>query len=200
MRGALDVANSRLHRLLPWAIVVATVTVILSRSRSGPGIVGQIVARLVGLAWNLVTFLTVPILVLEDLGVGDALKRSKDLFKQTWGENVSARSASACVGFLAVLPGLLADRHRRARSAPSALVVLGAVGVVVAHLASTVVVAALSGIYRTALYQFAATGEVPGDFAGIDFHGAFRPAASTAAVRRRRRGHRPAAEAVTALP
>ena len=38
------------------------------------GIVGTIVARLVGLAWNLVTFLVVPILVLEDLGVGDALE------------------------------------------------------------------------------------------------------------------------------
>ena len=71
------------------------------------GIIGTIVARLVGLAWNLVTFLVVPILVLEDLGVGDALKRSKDLFKKTWGENVigqfglgasasSSRSPASC--------------------------------------------------------------------------------------------------------
>ncbi len=85
VRGALDIANSRLHRLLPWAIVTATVTMILQAIEERFGIVGRIVAGLVGLAWNLVTFLVVPILVLEDLGVGDALKRSKDMFKQHLG-------------------------------------------------------------------------------------------------------------------
>ena len=47
------------------------------------------------------TFLTVPILVIEDLGVGDALKRSKDLFKKTWGENVIGQFGLGSVGFLA---------------------------------------------------------------------------------------------------
>jgi len=37
------------------------------------------------------------------------------------------------------------------------------------------VMSALSGIYRTALYRFASTGEMPGDFAGTDFQAAFRP-------------------------
>ena len=74
VRTALDIANSRLHRLLPWAIVTATVTMVLQAIEERFGIVGTIVARLVGLAWNLVTFLVVPILVLEDLGVGDALE------------------------------------------------------------------------------------------------------------------------------
>jgi hypothetical protein len=88
LKSALEIANSRLHRLLPWAVVTATVTMILQAIEERFGVIGTIVARLVGLAWNLVTFLVVPILVLEDLGVGDALRRSKDLFKKTWGENV----------------------------------------------------------------------------------------------------------------
>ena len=33
---------------------------------------------------------------------------------------------------------------------------------------------ALSGIYRTALYHYAANGTVPGEFSGIDFEAAFR--------------------------
>ena len=36
------------------------------------------------------------------------------------------------------------------------------------------VVSALSGIYRTALYHYAANGQVPGEFSGIDFDAAFR--------------------------
>ena len=51
--------------------------------------------------------------------MGDALKRSKDLFKKTWGENVIGQGGLGIVGFLAMIPGVLlvaigaADRHRR---------------------------------------------------------------------------------------
>ena len=118
LRGALEIANSRLHRLLPWAVVTATVTMILQAIEERFGLIGTIVARLLGLAWTLVTFLVVPILVLEDLGVGDALKRSKDLFKKTWGENVIGQFGLGFIGFLLALPGILliaigaAARHR----------------------------------------------------------------------------------------
>jgi hypothetical protein len=172
LRGALDVANSRLHRLLPWAVVTATVTMVLQAIEERFGLVGAIVARLVGLAWQLVTFLVVPILVLEDLGVGDALKRSKDLFKKTWGENVVGQFGLGMVGFLLTIPGIILIGIG-AGIGTAGLVVLGTVGVIWL-IASAVVVSALSGIYRTALYHYAAHGEVPGEFSGIDFDQAFR--------------------------
>jgi hypothetical protein len=173
VRTALDIANSRLHRLLPWAVVTATVTMVLQAIEERFGLVGTIVARLVGLAWNLVTFLVVPILVLEDLGVGDALKRSKDLFKKTWGENVIGQGGLGIVGFLAMIPGVLLVAIGAAMGT-AGLIVLGAVGVAWI-IASAVIVSALSGIYRTALYHYAAGGRVPGEFADLDLHDAFRP-------------------------
>src|SRR6478736_3243592 len=173
VRSALEIANSRLHRLLPWAIVTATVTMVLQAIEERFGLIGTIVARLVGLAWNLVTFLVVPILVLEDLGVGDALKRSKDLFKKTWGENVIGQGGLGIVGFLAMIPGVLLVAIGAAMGT-AGLIVLGAVGVAWI-IASAVIVSALSGIYRTALYHFAAGGRVPGEFADLDLHDAFRP-------------------------
>jgi hypothetical protein len=172
VRSALEIANSRLHRLLPWAIVTATVTMVLQAIEERFGIIGTIVARLVGLAWNLVTFLVVPILVLEDLGVGDALKRSKDLFKKTWGENVIGQFGLGAIGFLITLPGILFIGIGIALGT-AGLIVLGTVGVLW-MLAAAVVVSALSGIYRTALYHYAANGQVPGEFSGIDFDAAFR--------------------------
>jgi hypothetical protein len=172
VRSALEIANSRLHRLLPWAIVTATVTMVLQAIEERFGIVGTIVARLVGLAWNLVTFLVVPILVLEDLGVGDALKRSKDLFKKTWGENVIGQFGLGAIGFLFTLPGILLIGVGVALGT-AGLIVLGTVGVIWL-VAAAVIVSALSGIYRTALYHYAAHGQVPGEFSGIDFDAAFR--------------------------
>jgi hypothetical protein len=172
LKGALEIANSRLHRLLPWAVVTATVTMVLQAIEERFGIVGTIVARLVGLAWQLVTFLVVPILVLEDLGVGDALKRSKDLFKKTWGENVIGQFGLGAVGFLLALPGLILVGIGAAIGT-AGLIVLGTVGVVWL-IVSAVIVSALSGIYRTALYHYAANGTVPGEFSGIDFAAAFK--------------------------
>ena len=177
VRAGLDIANSRLHRLLPWAIVTATVTMVLQAIEERFGIVGRIVAGLVGMAWNLLTFLVVPILVLEDLAVRPALTRSKDLFKKTWGENVIGQGGLGLVGFLAMLPGLLL-LFVGISLGTAAAIVLGGIGIVWV-LVSSVVVSALGGIYRTALYHFATNGQVPGEFADVDFHAAFRPRGSS---------------------
>lgn len=60
--------------ILGWALVSATVGVILHAIRERGGFVGQIAAAFVGGAWGLVTFFVVPVLVLEDKGVVDAIK------------------------------------------------------------------------------------------------------------------------------
>lgn len=177
VRAGLEIANSRLHRLLPWAIVTATVTMVLQAIEERFGIVGRIVVGLVGMAWNLLTFLVVPILVLEDLAVRPALTRSKDLFKKTWGENVIGQGGLGLVGFLAMLPGLLL-LFVGISLGTAAAIVLGGIGIVWI-LVSAVAVSALGGIYRTALYHFATNGQVPGEFADVDFHAAFRPRGSS---------------------
>src|SRR3954447_26694454 len=171
VKGALEIANSRLHRLLPWALVSATVSVVIQQLER-QGIIGQIVGAIVGLAWNLITFLTIPILVLEDVGIATAFKRSKDLFTKTWGENVTGEFGLGIIGFLASLPGLLILAVGVGTGSLVAAIVLGAIGVAWLIVAATIV-SALSGIYRTALYWFASTGTVPGAFEGIDFQAAF---------------------------
>jgi hypothetical protein len=173
--GAIAVANARLHRLAPWAIVSATVSIVLTILER-QGVIGRIIASLIGLAWNLVTFLTIPILVIEDLPVGAAFKRSKDLFKGTWGENVVGQAGLGVLSFVVVLPAVAAI-FVGAALGTIGIVVFGGLAVVWI-IVSAIVLAALNGIYRTALYRFATSGEVPPDFAGSDFRGAFRPKGS----------------------
>ncbi len=79
----------RAHVLLPWALVSATVSLVLRALEQRVGIVGRIVGALVGVAWSLVTFLVLPILVVEGIGPiagGEAVPA--ELFKRTWGEKV----------------------------------------------------------------------------------------------------------------
>jgi hypothetical protein len=169
--GSMRVASSKLHRLLPWALVQATVSIVIQAIEERFGFVGVIIARLLGAAWAVVTFLTIPILMLEDLGPIDALKRSGALLKQTWGENLGAQFGFGILGMFAMLPGV--GLIALGVSAGGAAIVVAVVGVVwIAAVA--VVLSAMSGIYKTALYRFAVDGVAPPAFAGADLGTAFQ--------------------------
>ena len=152
---SLRAANAKLHRILPWALVQATVSMVISAIEERAGFVGQIIASLIGAAWAVVTFLTIPIIMLEDLGPWNALKRSGTLFKQTWGENIVAQAGFGLLSFVVSLPGIALDRRIAAATGSlAAIVVLGGIGVVWIAIVA-VVIGAMGGIYRTALYRFA---------------------------------------------
>lgn len=171
--SALGTAMERFTGLVSWAVVNATVGFLFAQLERF-GLVGQIVRRILDVAWALVTFLTIPIVVIEGVGPIAALKRSAELFKRTWGENVIAQFGFGLIGVVAMLPGLLVG-GALAASGTSALVVLGVAVMVLSVLAVSVVVSALSGIFRTALYLYAATGQVVPAFGGTDLANAFRP-------------------------
>ena len=171
-------AASNAGRILPWAIISATVSIVLQAVQERAGFIGRIVVGLVGMAWTLVTFLVLPILVIEQVGVKDALSRSASAFKRTWGENVVGNGG---IGLVMMLVGLLAFvltapvAFVGASTGNAPLLVLGVILVVVAMVAVSVLGAALSGVFRTALYRYAVLGEEPTGFTHDQIASAFRP-------------------------
>jgi hypothetical protein len=146
--------------ILGWALLSATVGIILQLVRERVGIVGQIAAALVGGAWGLVTFFVVPVLVLEEKGVFDAIKESTTLIRKTWGESIIGTGSIMLVfviigviGFLGVLATMMLGS---AVLFGIALVLFIALVIVLA-----VVAAAMQGIFVTALYSYAKSGIVP---------------------------------------
>jgi hypothetical protein len=124
---------------------------------------------LIGMAFRVVTFLAVPILVVEKLGPIDTLKRSGELFKRTWGENLIAQAGLGIIGFVAILPVILI-----------AVLVGGAinpiVGIIVAvPLVAVVVVVmtSLTAVFQTALYHYVTTNEIPDGFQDAGLQSAF---------------------------
>ncbi len=165
-------AQSRLHRILPWAVLSATLSVIIQAIEERFGILGRIIGSLIGAAWNVVTFLTVPIIVFEDLGPFAALKRSAHLLKQTWGENLMAQIGLGLIGLIAFIPGAIVIALGIAAGDVLVTVPLVGVGAVLLAVAASIV-SALSGIYRTALYRYAVDGHVPPAFGTTDLEHAF---------------------------
>lgn len=166
-------ANQRLDRILPWAIVQASVSMVIQALES-QRFIGQLVAALIGTAWAVLTFLTVPIIMLEDLGPINALKRSGHLTRGTWGENLSAQFGFGLFGLVAMLPGILVIAIGASSGSTVGIVVAAAIGVAWIVVVS-LVVSALTGIYRTALYRFAVDGTAPPAFADADLAHALGP-------------------------
>ncbi len=162
--SALRGATSRAGKILPWALLSATVSIVLRTLEERAGTLGRIVAGLAGMAWSVVTFLVLPIIVIEGVGVGDAVRQSGTLFRRTWGENLAAQVGFGLLGFVAMIPAIVLF----AIGVGGAGIVLVAVGVLWV-IAVAVVMATLSGIFQTALYHYATDGRVPGDY--------FRPGA-----------------------
>jgi len=172
--AALSAALKKSPYLLPWAIVQATVSWILSAISQQAGIVGNIVSGLAGAAWSVVTFLAVPIIVNEDVGPVKALKRSGTLVKQTWGENLIGQAGLGIVGALASLPGIVLLVFGIALLGPNLVAGFSMLIVAAMYLALVAAfVSALSGVYRAALYEYATTGQTPDAFASVGFENAF---------------------------
>ena len=160
--SALRGAASRAGRILPWALISAVVSVILKTLEERAGFLGSIVIRMVGMAWSVVTFLVLPIIVIEGMGAIEAVKRSVNLFRSTWGENLGAQVGLGIIGFLAILPGLAVLVLGIGIGGAAGLPLIGLS--VLWMVLVAVVMSALSGIFQTALYHFAVGGEAPSGY------------------------------------
>jgi Family of unknown function (DUF6159) len=169
--GGLRTAGSMAGRLFPWALLSATVSVIIRVIQERLGFLGRILGGLAGMAWNLVTYLVLPVMVLEGATTKPSVKRSAELFRGTWGENVLGNVGIGAVAFLLVLPSVLLLVLGGFAGGAVAMVCLGIA--VLWFIVTLVVTTALSGIYQTALYHYAADREVPQEFAGADLAAAF---------------------------
>jgi len=170
------ISNAARHfgRILAWALVSATVGLILRILEDKAGFIGRIAVALVGGAWSLVTFFVIPILVLEDKGVADSVKDSVSLIRKTWGESIvgggSIFLVFFAVGFVALL-GVLSTLMLGNMIISGIALVLFLILVVIL----AVVASAMQGIFVTALYIYARTGTAPSSFNNELIRNAFVP-------------------------
>ncbi|KAA3648837.1 MAG: hypothetical protein DWQ07_01170 [Chloroflexi bacterium] len=162
-----EIANRNLFNIIGYALIAATVGMILRWLSERSNALGRLVIGLVGLAWNLATFLAVPVLAAEGVGPIDAVKRSAQMLKKTWGEQIVGNfGLGAIFGFayfLLIILGFGSLGLMLAAGLPIALIIILAVVVVIALVLLGLVNSTLQGIYTAALYQYA-SGEAADTF------------------------------------
>lgn len=166
-------ARGRSGRLLEWAVLATVVAAVLDVLRQRLGVAGQLVASLGNLAFAVMSFLALPVIVFEDVGAIEAFKRSSQLLRRTWGEQITFSFGLGLLGFVAALPGLALAIGLGV----TGIVALQVVGVALGVLwvvAVTAIVSALSAVFKTALYRYARQLPVDVAFETADLSGAFR--------------------------
>lgn len=178
VRDGFRIAFSKAGKILGYAAIAATVGVILRAIEERLGLIGRWVVALIGVAWTVVTYLTVPVLVAQDVGPLDAVKESAKLLKKTWGENLIGAGGLGLVFGLASFVVVLLGIGATVLLIPTKSWVLmgSAVGImVVLVLMLTLVQTALSGIYSAALYRYAVGHESSAGFSPELLQAAFQP-------------------------
>ena len=174
LADGLRLAWRRTGVILQWALLAATVGLVLQMIEERASIIGRLVVGLVGLAWTLASFLVVPVLAFEDVGPVEALRRSAELFRKTWGEQVAGGFSFGLVGFLLAVLGLVLPLTGNALAGQPGMVI-GACLYLIYILLLSVVASAARGIFIAALYRYATTGEVASGFRRQNLASAWTP-------------------------
>jgi hypothetical protein len=177
LADSIAVARSRFPSILGYAAIAATVGMVLRALQERFGFIGRIVIGMIGLAWTVATFLVVPVLANEDVGPVEAVQRSVDMLKRTWGENLIGNAGIGAAFGLITVAAILASVFLVVAAAASHSLVLLVATIAIVLVGLTLlgmIQSSLHGIYAVALYRYVEEGEAGDGFDRAMLEQAFR--------------------------
>ncbi|MEK6916753.1 MAG: DUF6159 family protein [Nanoarchaeota archaeon] len=180
----LKEAFKRIPLIFLWSLVSATVGILInsleSSARKSKGIIRFLIsgiASLIGMAWSIVTIFVIPAIVIENVGPLEAIKRSVQTLKKTWGESLikhfglgAAQGMLTFAGFLLLLlPAIVSIVFFQSFLMFGILIVLFVIYIVVLSL----VFSTANTVFNTALFVYAKTGKIPGFYSKDTMSNAF---------------------------
>ena len=162
VKDGFRIANKNLSAIAGWALLAATVGIILRALEEKVGLLGKIVISIIGFAWSMATFFVIPVLIYEKLPLFKSVKRSAHVFKDTWGETFIGHFGLGIIFFLFALVGLI--------PIILGLMLGGYIGMIIGLIIAIIywviiacIGSAAQGILTAALYRFASTGKISPD-------------------------------------
>lgn len=160
MSGAWNASG----KILAWSLISATVGVVLRAIAERSKLAGKIVVSLLGAGWSILTYFSLPALVIGNASVIDSFKVSAQTIRKTWGETLIITIGTGLFLGLIFLAGF-AVAITIVIIAQSFIVFI-AVGVLLAVFLLGIIVlsSAFEAIFKIALFEYARNGVVPKGF------------------------------------
>jgi hypothetical protein len=171
------IASSRIGPIIGWTILSGTVSLIIKAIQNKSGTLGKFVMGLLGIAWTIVTYFVVPIIVFEGVGPFESLKRSIAILKKIWGESLVTNFGVHMVISIAVLSLIIVMLPLLFISfSISPFMFVGVLGLLIVLIAAiSIVGTTLKGILMAALYRYAKTGKTGFGISKETMKGMFAP-------------------------
>ena len=168
VKNGFKIAFSQILPILGWSLVSATVGLLLNmlsnKSKGKSSGISSLIASLLGAAWNVVTFLVVPVIAAEGLGPIKAIQRSWNLLKRSWGEQIAGTLSIGLVfGLIGLGGGLLLVGAGVGLSILLESIIPGilfGILLVVFIMVLSLFSSTLTGIFTASVYAYAAEGQV----------------------------------------
>ena len=151
-------------QILIWGLISGTVGVIIGFFEAMAesdnivvAIIGHIISFMISFAWWMTTFFVVPMIVLENSGVFESMKKGPKLFEETWGENIVASVGTGIINFIVILTIIVVCLP---------LFIFGEIGAALAFILIVIGIAisslfftACDAVNKASMYYYAKTGE-----------------------------------------
>jgi len=155
-------ARENLKGIVTWALISATVGLILRMIAERSKLIGVLIAKFLGAAWAIATYFVVPVMIFEKRGPKESMASSTQLISRTWGESLVAAAGVGIIIMFLGLGGLAFPIIGFFISPTAAAIGLGVM--VMYWLVLAILSSALTGIYRTGLYLYAREGKLSQGF------------------------------------
>lgn len=158
--------------ILVWVALTTTVGLALRALEERFGALGKLLGFVIGLGWAAASFFAISVIVAEGLGPIDAVKRSGEVIRQTWGTSLRTTLRFGFIQFLATIPCIAAmvigimvasTGSAAAVALGIALLVAGIIGLV----ALAVLASAVTTYARALIFRYATGRPVPGVADGL---------------------------------
>jgi hypothetical protein len=179
VRDGLLEARRRLRTIVLWSLLATLVGGVLRSVEEIPGVgalAGKIVALVGGVAWSLATYFIVPVIVVEETGVRQGIRRSATVFRKRWGETLTGGITLGAAFGILMIPGcfLLGGGLIALETGGSAVTGMILIAIAVLWVAPMLAVSsALTEMFQLVLYREATGGALPAGFNRADVNDAF---------------------------
>ncbi len=163
-KDGMNGAANNFNKIFIWSAISATVGMILRIIADKSKLIGKIVAGLFGAAWNILTYFSLPSLVIGNTGIKDSFKESAAMIRKTWGETIIVNFGVGLF-FGLIFFALLAVSTVIVILAKSFIVFIAVLVLfIIAVITISVISTTLDSVFKLALYNYARTGQIPVGF------------------------------------
>ncbi len=175
--GSVDIANgfktanSKILQIFFWACLAGSVGIIIKLIEERLDILGQIIMKIIGIAWSIAALFVIPVIVTEELTNRNPfsyLKKSSSIIVKTWGESLvgyvgfgSLNGLVFICSFIVMLGFDIFAMTVIKGQIGGTLAITVSVAWLILIIAFMYVVSVAEKIYRGALYLYASEGVIP---------------------------------------